>query len=117
MGEQRLNEVRAALVLMAHRHTSGIRDGFSCPPECATFAKAVVDSIEANGGPCPRLLGEHRGVSLTFMLEDRKLFYSICDTEIDVYAFSKAYFGDALNDQRELPHATPSPQTKGEAQR
>lgn len=104
--------VRRTLDMMADRYAAGISDGFSCPPNCAVFAKAVVDSIEANGGPCPKLLGEDVGVSLTFMISDCKLFYGICEDEIAVFAFPKAHFGDALNDPRELPQENPSPQTR-----
>lgn len=95
--------VRSTLDKMADRHSSGIRDAFSCPPSCATFAKAVVDSIEAEGRQCPRLLGEDDGVSvsLTFMLPDRKVFYAIGEDELDVFAFSRACFGSALDDDRE----------------
>lgn len=95
--------VRQTLDKMADRYRAGIRDAFSCHPSCAIFAKAVVDNIEAEGGPCPRLLGEEDGVSLTFMLDDKKVFYGIYEDEVDVFAFSKAHFGAALNDDRERP--------------
>lgn len=97
--------VRCTLDMMAERHSSGIRDVFSVPPVCVVFAKAVVDSIEASGGPCPKLLGEDDGVCLTFMLKDCKLFYCICEDEIDAFAFPKAHFGDAMIDVELLEDA------------
>lgn len=86
--------VRTTLDMMADRHSCGIKDEFSCPPACAQFAKAVVDSIEARGGQCPLLIGEERGVSLTFSVGHRKVYYLICEDEVDVFSIltGSAYF-------------------------
>lgn len=97
------DDIRKALDIMSDRYLSGFLDAFSCSPECAVFAKAVVDEIEAFGGPVPRLLGEDTGVSLTFELEDCKVYYAICKDEIDVFGFNRSYFGSALDDPNERP--------------
>lgn len=86
------DSTRQALNRMAERYDARILDGFACSLPCAIFAKAVIDSVEAFGGPCPRLLGgDSNGVSLTFTVGYKKIFYVITDTDIDVFEIDTSY--------------------------
>lgn len=98
MADPTFDLVRDTLDRMANRHIAGLDDVFSCPPPCSAFAKAVVDSIEASGGPCPRVLGEESGVSLTFQMRSKKVYYIIRMDECDVLAISNYACRKALEE-------------------
>jgi hypothetical protein len=78
-------DVRDAIDQLSRRYEDGFTDGFICPPDCARFAQAVLHSIEAGGGECPKIFGCVNGITFTWNIPSGRRYFMMEEDGIEAF--------------------------------